>query len=102
MRNFTLPLLIFLLGISSSLFGQKIWQPLGKKAFSKDAAVHQSIAQSPGDSLYVAYQDLGSGDATTVRKYNGDEWKVIGSRGLLTSYRPHRIPSRCLFLSAKN
>jgi hypothetical protein len=54
---------------------------LGVTGFSGSSVSAPSLAIDSSDIPYVAYQDWGNGGKTTVKKYDGISWKIVGTPG---------------------
>ena len=56
------------------------WESVGIAAFS-DMADNQSLSIAPDGTPYVAYRDIDGGKRTTVMRFNGTHWEIVGSAG---------------------
>ncbi len=56
------------------------WETVGSAGFSAGLANYQSLVIN-GSTPYVAYQDGGNGNRTTVMKFNGTAWETVGIAG---------------------
>ncbi|AMQ55613.1 MBG domain-containing protein [Algoriphagus sanaruensis] len=56
------------------------WNPVGTAGFS-GTATYQSLAIAPDGTPYVAYRDGSQSNKTTVMKFNGSGWEVVGTAG---------------------
>jgi len=59
------------------------WELVGSPGFSAGTVNYTSLAFGPGGAPYVAYQDGGNGNQTTVMRYNSvsGAWELVGSAG---------------------
>jgi len=58
------------------------WQDVGTAGFSAGGGTYQSLAFHPGtNEPYVAYQDGGNGNRTTVMRFDGTNWVNVGTAG---------------------
>ena len=45
-----------------------------------------AIGIDPDDNIYVAFADMHFGEKTTVMKWNGTQWIIVGSRGISAGF----------------
>jgi len=68
---------VFLLHLNVN---SQTWETTGTAGFSATAS-YQSMAIDVSDTPYVAYQDIENSGKTTVMKFNGTAWGLVGTAG---------------------
>lgn len=69
----------------STCFAQGSWDAVGTSGFSAGTVNYIDFKKAPDGTLYVAYQDANNSNKTTVMKYNGTTWVVVGVAGFSTT-----------------
>lgn len=65
----------------TAVSAQAQWTPAGCPGFTSGRAFTSALAADTNNHIYVAYQDNGAANKTTVHKYDGSSWTQVGSAG---------------------
>lgn len=90
-RKSGLQYLVVALMFLTALPAKAQWQNVGPAGFTPGAAEFQSLAITPGGSLYIAFRDLNAEDRTSVMTYNYENeiWSYVGTAGFSEGISTH-------------
>lgn len=58
-----------------------VWTPAGCPGFTSGRVFTTALVADTNDHIYVAYQDNGNSNKTSVQKYDGNNWTQVGAAG---------------------
>ncbi|WP_419889376.1 S-layer homology domain-containing protein [Paenibacillus xylanexedens] len=62
-------------------FSDAQWKSVGNSLFTAGEASYPSLAFSPDNIPYLAFQDGANSFKATVMKFNGTQWEIVGNPG---------------------